>query len=99
MKKSKLSLITPGEILSDEFLIPNNLSMAQLAKGVKVSSGRITQIVHNQREITADTAYRLSKFFGTSPQFWLNLQSNYNLRAYEETWASMSDQIETLRAA
>ncbi len=76
----KLSPITPGEILLEEFLKPMGVSQSQLAKDISVPANRISQIVHGKREITADTALRLGKYFGIEPEFWLNLQVRYNIK-------------------
>lgn len=75
-----LPLIPPGEILLEEFLKPLGLSQYRLARGLSVPPRRINEIVHGARAITADTALRLGRYFDTSPQFWLNLQSSYDLR-------------------
>ncbi len=72
--------VTPGEILEEEFLKGYSLSQSQLARAIGVSPNRITEIVHHRRGITADTALRLSLFFGNSPEFWLNLQTHYDLK-------------------
>ncbi len=71
--------IHPGEILQTEFLEPLGLSQNRLEREIGVPPRRINEIVHGKRAITADTALRLSKFFGTTAQFWLNLQSHYEL--------------------
>ena len=71
--------IHPGEILDTEFMRPLNISQNALGKALGVPPRRINEIVHGKRAITADTAMRLSRFFGTSAQFWLNLQSAYEL--------------------
>lgn len=71
--------IHPGEILDTEFMQPLNLSQNALAKAIGVPPRRINEIVHGKRAISADTAMRLSRFFGTSAQFWLNLQAEYEL--------------------
>lgn len=71
--------IHPGEILLEEFLTPFNLSQYRLAKDISVPPRRINEIVHGQRAISADTALRLSRYFGTSDRFWLNLQTRYDL--------------------
>ncbi len=76
----KLTPITPGDILLEEFLKPMGISQNQLAKDIKVPANRISQIVHGKREITADTALRLGKYFGIEPEFWLNLQMRYNMK-------------------
>ncbi|HEX4583083.1 MAG TPA: HigA family addiction module antitoxin [Acidobacteriaceae bacterium] len=69
----------PGEILREEFLVPHRISMNRLAQGLHVTAGRISDIVNGRRGITADTALRLSVFFGTTPEFWINLQTTYDL--------------------
>lgn len=71
--------IHPGEILQEEFLKPLNISQYRLALDVDVSPRRINEIVKETRSVTADTALRLGRYFGNSPQFWLNLQSKYDL--------------------
>lgn len=73
------NLIHPGEILSEEFLNPMNISKNKLAMDIHVPAPRIYAIVKGTRSITADTALRLGKYFGTGPEFWINLQSNYDL--------------------
>jgi addiction module HigA family antidote len=75
-----LEPITPGEILLKEFLKPLGITQNQLAIYIKVPANRINQIVNGKREISVDTAIRLSKFFGNSAEFWLNLQGRYNLK-------------------
>lgn len=75
----KLKPIHPGKILEEEFLKPLKLSEYRLAKDIAVPPRRINEITHGQRAITADTALRFGKFFGVSPQFWLNLQTRYDL--------------------
>ncbi|MBU0566458.1 HigA family addiction module antidote protein [bacterium] len=79
MNKQKIPPIHPGEILMEEFLKPMNISQYRLANDISVSPRRINEIVHGKRGITADTALRLSRYFGISPQFWINLQGHYNL--------------------
>lgn len=73
------NLIHPGEILSEEFLKPMNISQNKLAMDIHVPTPRINAIVKGNRTISADTALRLGKYFGTGPEFWSNLQSNYDL--------------------
>ena len=79
MAKKKTEPIHPGEILLEEFLKPMEISQYQLAKDISVSARRINEIVHRQRSISADTALRLSRYFGLSERFWLNLQARYDL--------------------
>jgi antitoxin HigA-1 len=78
--KDEFAPVTPGEMLKEEFLKEYSLSQNQLAKAVGVSPNRIADIVNNRRRITADTALRLGLFFGNSPEFWLNLQTHYDLK-------------------
>lgn len=75
----KLKNIHPGEILSEEFLIPMEISAYRLAKETFLPQTRISEIIKGNRRITADTALRFAKFFGTSPKFWLGLQDDYDL--------------------
>ena len=79
MTEEKLHPIHPGEVLLEEFLKPMGLSQNRLAQNIGVPPRRINEIVLEKRRITADTALRLSKYFGTSPQFWLGLQTDYDL--------------------
>jgi addiction module HigA family antidote len=79
MSKRELSPIHPGEILLEEFLEPMQITQYRLAKDISVDPRRINEIVHGQRAISADTALRLGRYFGMSPQFWLNLQSHFDL--------------------
>ena len=87
MKNKKLPSIHPGEILIEEFLKPMGLSQYRLAKDISVPPRRINEIVHGNRSISADTALRLGRFFGISPQFWLNLQTRYDLEVTEDLLA------------
>lgn len=79
MGKKKLDPVHPGEVLLEEFLVPLELSQNALARGVGVSPRRINEIVHGKRRVTADTALRFGRFFGTTPEFWLGLQMDYEL--------------------
>lgn len=80
----KLTPITPGEILFEEFLEPMDISQAQLARDLNVPPNRVNQIVNGKREITADTALRLGQYFGMEPEFWLNLQLRYNMKVAQD---------------
>jgi addiction module HigA family antidote len=80
MNAKKMDPIHPGEILKEEFLDEMNLSQYRLAKDINVPPRRINEIVHGKRAITADTALRLGRYFGMSPQFWINLQTHYDLQ-------------------
>jgi addiction module HigA family antidote len=72
--------VTPGEMLREEFLTEYGLSQNQLAKAIGISPNLIAEIVNNRRRITADTALRLGLYFGNSPEFWMNLQTHYDLK-------------------
>jgi addiction module HigA family antidote len=78
--KNEFAPVTPGEMLKEEFLAEYGLSQNQLAKAIGISPNRIADIVNNRRRITADTALRLGLYFGNSPEFWLNLQTHYDLK-------------------
>ena len=80
----KLSPVHPGEVLLEEFIKPMNLSQNRLAIDIGVDARRINEIVLGKRAVTADTALRLSRFFGNSPQFWLGLQTQYDLDVAED---------------
>ena len=80
MSEDEFAPITPGEMLKEEFLAEYRLSQNRLAKAVGISPNRIAEIVNNRRRITADTALRLGLYFGTSAEFWMNLQSRYDLK-------------------
>jgi antitoxin HigA-1 len=84
MKSKLLENITPGEILDEDFLKPMGLSQYRLAKDIGVPARRINEIVKGERAITADTALRLGRFFKMSAQFWLNLQSHYDLEVQSD---------------
>jgi antitoxin HigA-1 len=75
----RLRNIHPGEILKEDFLEPLNISAYGLAKETHLDQTRISEIIHQKRRITADTALRLAKFFGNTPQFWLSLQNDHDL--------------------
>lgn len=90
----KLPNIHPGEILKEEFLNAMGISAYRLAKEINVPETRISEIVHGKRSITADTAIRFSKFFGTTAEFWLNLQNIYDL---EEEKNNHAPEFETIK--
>ena len=83
-REKKLSPVHPGEVLLEEFLEPMNLSQSKLALAMRVHPRRINEIVLKKRGITADTALRLAKVLNTSPQFWMGLQSQYDLDVAED---------------
>lgn len=84
MATKKLPPVHPGEILLEEFLQPLEISQYRLAKDISVPPRRINEIVHGARSITADTALRLARYFGTSERFWLNLQARYDLETEKD---------------
>lgn len=89
----KLPNIHPGEVLEEEFLKPMKISAYRLAKETKIPQTRISEIIKSRRRITADTALRLARFFGTTPQFWLGLQNDYDL---EESRRLISEDLNTI---
>ncbi len=99
-RNKKLPPIHPGEILVEEFLRPMGVTQYRLAKATHVPQTRISKIATGERGITADTALRLARFFGTTPEFWMNLQARYDLeRARDEQGAAIEREVETLAAA
>ena len=91
--------VHPGEILLEEFLGPLGVSQYRLAKAVSVPARRINEIVHGQRRISADTALRLARYFGTSERFWINLQARYDLEVEKDRLGAALDDIQPLSAA
>ena len=89
--------IHPGEILKEEFLLPMEITAYRLSKDLNIPQTRTSEIIHGRRRITADTALRLSKYFGTSAQFWLNLQNDYDLEEEEKSIHEELIQIEKKR--
>jgi addiction module HigA family antidote len=81
----KLKPITPGEILLEEFLTPLGISQSKLARDINVPTGRVNEIVQGKRAITPDTALRLSVYFKMTPEFWMNLQTHYDLKLAKES--------------
>lgn len=98
MPSKRLPPVHPGEILLEEFLVPMEISQYRLAKDISVSARRINEIVHGQRSITADTALRLSRYFGTSERFWLNLQTGFDLEVERDRLGDRLE-LEVLRRA
>jgi antitoxin HigA-1 len=97
---NKMRPIHPGEILREEFLSPLGMSAHALAMELKVPAPRINDIVRERRSITPDTALRLARYFGTTPQFWLNLQTSYDLKiAEQETGAKIEREVHARQAA
>ncbi len=100
MTQNKLPLIHPGKILLEEFLEPMSISQYRLAKDISVPPRRINEIVKEKRGITADTALRFSRYFGTSAEFWMNLQDQYELEAQAELLADrLQNEVKVLQTA
>src|SRR5258705_13998711 len=93
---AKLKNIHPGEILSEEFLIPFNISAYKLAKDIGIPQTRVSEILKGNRRITADTALRLSKYFGNSAKFWLGLQDDFDLEEERKSKGSSINAIKSL---
>ena len=91
MTETIMPPVHPGEILLGEFLNPLNVSQYQLAKEIGVPARRINEIVHGQRRISADTALRLARYFGTSERFWMNLQTRYDLEIEKDRLGTVLD--------
>ena len=91
MAKRDFPPIHPGEILKEEFLDPLGISQYRLAKGIGVTPRRINEIVHRRRAITADTALRLGRFFGLEAEFWMNLQTHYDMEVAQEALGDRLD--------
>ena len=99
MATKHLDPIPPGEILREEFMNPLGISINALARDLDVPPNRISEIVNGKRAITADTALRLGKFFGVSPELWLDLQSDYDLRvARRGAWDAAEPRVRVYRA-
>jgi len=91
----KIPLIHPGEILLEDFLKPMNISAYRLSKEIHIDQTRISEIIKGKRGITVDTAMRLSKFFGNSVEFWLNLQSHYEIEKNKDKMDFILKEIHT----
>jgi addiction module HigA family antidote len=98
MSSTKLAPVHPGEVLLEEFLEPLGVSQYRLAKDISVPPRRINEIVHGTRSVTADTALRLARYFGTSERFWLNLQAAYDLDVERDRLGKRLE-VEVLRRA
>ena len=98
MGKRDFPPIHPGEVLLHDFMEPMGITQYRVAKGIGVSPRRINQIVHGERAISADTALRLSRYFGLTDQYWLNLQALYDLQMAKEQLHGVLDSIEPLAA-
>lgn len=99
-KRTKMPPIHPGETLREDFMRPLGLTANRLAINLRVPAARIGEIVNGRRAITADTALRLARYFGTSPQFWSNLQANYDLEIAQDAVGNrIAAEIKPHRAA
>jgi addiction module HigA family antidote len=92
----ELRNIHPGEVLSEEFLKPMGITAYRLSKDIGIPQTRISEIIHGRRRVTADTALRLSKYFGTSARFWMGLQDDYDLEEQQESIADELKEIKTV---
>ena len=95
----KLPPVHPGEILQQDFLIPLKISQYRLAKDISVPARRINEIVHGKRAVTADTALRLARYFGSSERLWLNLQARYDLELQKDRLGDRLEHEVTARAS
>jgi antitoxin HigA-1 len=93
---AKLKNIHPGEVLLEEFLIPLSITAYKLAKDIDIPQTRVSEIIKGNRRVTADTALRLSKYFGNSAKFWLGLQDDFDLEEQKHTKGSFLDSIKTI---
>ena len=98
MPKTEFPPVHPGEVLLEEFFRPMGISQYRLAQDISVHPRRINEIVHGKRSITADTALRLSRYFGLSERFWLNLQSRYDLEVVKDRLAGRLESEVRVRA-
>jgi antitoxin HigA-1 len=96
---AKLKNTHPGEVLSEEFLVPLNITAYKLAKDIEIPQTRISEIVKGNRRITADTALRLGKYFGNSAKFWLGLQDDFDIEEQISTNGSLLKSIKALKVA
>ena len=100
MAKKKMMPVHPGEVLLEEFLAPMQITQYRLAKAINVPARRINEIVLGKRAITADTALRLARYFGTSERFWMNLQARYELEVEKDRLGPrLEREVEVRRAA
>jgi addiction module HigA family antidote len=98
-KAKRLDPIPPGEILAEEFMKPNSISQNRLSRDIDVNPARINDIVHGRSAITAAIALRLGKYFGTTPELWMNLQASYELRlARAKLWPKIEHRVRVLAA-
>lgn len=96
---ASIAPIHPGEVLAEEYLAPLKITQHRLAVDIRVPPRRINEIVHGKRRISADTALRLARYFGTSERFWLNLQGRYDLEMERDRLGPVLDEIRPLKTA
>lgn len=96
---TKLAPVHPGEVLMEDFIGPLGITQHRLAVAIAVPPRRINEIVHGQRRITADTALRLGRYFGTSAQFWINLQTHHDLEIEADALSDVLNDIRPLQSA
>ena len=96
---ARLKNIHPGEVLSEEFLVPFNITAYKLAKDIEIPQTRVSEIIKGNRRITADTALRLSKYFGNSAKFWLGLQDDFDIEEQISTKGTLLKSIKALKVA
>jgi addiction module HigA family antidote len=99
MIEEKMAPIHPGEVLKEDFLDPMGMSQYRLAKDICVHPRRINEIIHGKRSITADTALRLGRYFGVEPEFWMNLQTHYDLEVEFDRLAGKLEREVKVRSA
>ncbi len=97
LDESRLPPVHPGEILNEEFLLPMNISQYRLAKAIGVDARRIHAIVHGERSVTAETALLLSRYFGTTAEFWMGLQTQYELEVASDRLADRLATVQPVR--
>ena len=93
---ARIKPILPGEILEEEFLVPMGISAYKLAKDIKISATRVSEILKGKRRITIDTALRLSKYFGNSVEFWVGIQADYEIRKAKKDLGPLLAEIQQL---
>ena len=99
-KKNRLPFIPPGEILLEEFIKPMGLTQVQVARDSGIPASRLTEIIKGRRSITAETALRLSQYFGTTAEFWLGLQAEHDLEVAEQKFGKrIKSEVHTLATA
>ncbi|HJQ00225.1 MAG TPA: HigA family addiction module antitoxin [Jatrophihabitans sp.] len=99
MDNDRMPPIHPGEVLLEEFIVPLGTTQHRVAIDIGVPPRRINEIVHGKRRVSADTALRLGRYFGTTAQFWVNLQSRYDLDVEQNNLGPVLDRIRPLRSA